>query len=66
VTEGQPGGFADRSLCGGWSYWSFRFVEVSEQLLDTVLCRGVAFDLSLPAAGRGVFDELLFYREARV
>jgi len=58
VTEGQPGGFADRSLCDGWSSWSFRFVEVSEQLLDTVLCRGVAFDLSLPAPARAVRNAL--------
>ena len=43
-----------------------RLVEVTEQLLDPLVCRSVAFDLSLPAACGGVFDKPLFDREARV
>jgi len=42
-----------------------RLVEVTEQLLDPLVCRSVAFDLSLPAAGGRVLDELLLDGEAR-
>ena len=47
----------------GWvKFRVVRVVQVLKQLLDTMLGRGVPFDLSLPAAGGGVFDELLFDR----
>ena len=43
-----------------------RPLEVSKQLLEPVPCRGVAFDLSLPAACGGVVDELLLDGKACV